>query len=40
MTLLTFLSLQLDRLNPKPVVHAPGPKRPTLAQVEAEKGGK
>lgn len=33
---LTFLYLQIDRIINKPVVHAPGPKRPDLAQIDGK----
>ena len=32
-----FMILQLERIREKPTVHAPGPKKPTLAQQDAGK---
>ena len=29
-----FLQLQLDRIRAKPLPHAPGPKKPSLTQLE------
>lgn len=34
MNIFAFLQLQLDRVRGKPTGHAPGPKRPTLAQTD------
>ena len=35
--LLLFFKLQLDRLTQKPNAHAPGPRKPTLAQQDIGK---
>jgi hypothetical protein len=34
MLILTFLQLQLDRILGKGPIHTPGPKRPTLSQLD------
>lgn len=31
---LAFIQLQLDRITRKDTVHTPGPKRPTLSQLD------
>lgn len=33
----TFLALQLERIRGKPQPNAPGPKRPTLEQIDRDK---